>query len=582
MMSIALQNTPIDESNSTAQRSELKSSASTIQSLNSIFRRMNMFPRQDSFKYPDSTSPHVDELMLQMCSGSSHSSTGEHTQTPELSDESSASLASSDDSTFAEQKHHQEPPKNARASLLINTKLRSLSRTAFRSPSNPFYRTSFFSPKEPTSSSDSDSSIVATPTSSNSIHYHSFAPINEIQNLSSERLMWIKSTPTQPVDIYVKQQNTRPESRLSFFSSTNWYNRHSLKLFNNQVGVLNPKAHEIYSAQHGFGGMRTSTTMPNMREPKSAKGVFYCRILRVSNKASTKDLNISVELEVNGVKRSTSSVTMMRSGKQSAVATFDDAFLFDVDGPFTCKIAVRAQASRSRITLPTLARRSSNRVSSIQTSSGSEMIFGLADLHYEKVEGMDKAIKTFSLGRYNDSPQDKIDGEIEVQLGVHLDVVGRIRESRSQGGLSGRVHSDYLTVYSRSNMIPKWTRYWAVVDNDDLCLYDFTYQEKKPALAVINLNHLRNISTTDEKVSLGCTGFSLEMDPRCVSKNSSVTLEEGEALEYRMLMIADSSSQASGWRDVFFEYISVIRNMGVTERQLVSDEEDGIDLRFLW
>lgn len=106
------------------------------------------------------------------------------------------------------------------------------------------------------------------------------------------------------------------------------------------------------------------------------------------------------------------------------------------------------------MTLPTLTRRSSNRVSSIQASSGNETIFGLADLHYEKVEGMDKATKTFSLGRYNDSPQDKIDGEIEVQLGVHLDVVGRIRESRSLGGLSGRVHSDYLTIYSRSNMIP--------------------------------------------------------------------------------------------------------------------------------
>ena len=101
-------------------------------------------------------------------------------------------------------------------------------------------------------------------------------------------------------------------------------------------------------------------------------------------------------------------------------------------------------------------------------------------------------------------------------------------------------------------------------------------------MAIINLNHLRNIFTTEEKVCLGCTGFSLEMDPRCVSKHSSVTLEEGEQLDYRMLMIADSPSQASGWRNIFFEYISVIRSMGVTERQLVSDEEDGIDLRFLW
>ena len=42
------------------------------------------------------------------------------------------------------------------------------------------------------------------------------------------------------------------------------------------------------------------------------------------------DLKISVELEVNGVKRSTDSMPMMRSGKQSAVASFDDAFVLHV------------------------------------------------------------------------------------------------------------------------------------------------------------------------------------------------------------------------------------------------------------
>jgi hypothetical protein len=42
------------------------------------------------------------------------------------------------------------------------------------------------------------------------------------------------------------------------------------------------------------------------------------------------DLKISVELEVNGVKRSTASMPMLRSGKQSAVASFDDAFLLHV------------------------------------------------------------------------------------------------------------------------------------------------------------------------------------------------------------------------------------------------------------
>ena len=149
------------------------------------------------------------------------------------------------------------------------------------------------------------------------------------------------------------------------------------------------------------------------------------------------------------------------------------SFLSDVNGPFTCKLAVRAQPARNRLML----RRNSNR--SISTANGLEngIVFGLADLHYEKVEGMDKAIRSFSLGRYRETTQDNIDGEIELEIGVHLDVVGRIRESRSQGGLSGRVHTDYLTVHTRGKMLPQWIRYWAVVENDDLFLYDFTYHE---------------------------------------------------------------------------------------------------------
>jgi hypothetical protein len=35
--------------------------------------------------------------------------------------------------------------------------------------------------------------------------------------------------------------------------------------------------------------------------------------------------------------------------------------------------------------------------------------------------------------------------------------------------------------------LQKWTRYWAVVDNDDLCLYDFTYQEVSPSILAVQM-----------------------------------------------------------------------------------------------
>lgn len=241
-MTVTVEPTPITANSDPAgQRNDLKASGSTIQSLNSIFRRMNMFPRQDSFKYPDSTSPQVDEMMLQMCGASQYSA--EHNRTPALTDESSASLASSDASGSAEQRDP-TPKSNFRTSLLISTKLRSISRSTFRSPSNPFFRASIFSVME---CKDPKPEVSTSP----SIHYHSYAPISEINNLSSERLQWIKSSPKQPVDIYVRQQSTRPQSRLSFFSATNWHGYRSLKVLNNDIGALNVRAHDIQAQQKG-------------------------------------------------------------------------------------------------------------------------------------------------------------------------------------------------------------------------------------------------------------------------------------------------------------------------------------------
>lgn len=236
-MTVTLQ-TDTTTSDSPDQRNEFKSSASTIHSLHSIFRRMNMFPRQDSFKYPDSTSPQVNEMMMQMCSNS-QSSAGESNRTPALTDES-ASLASSETSGFTDNKN-QKP--SFRTSLLINAKLRALGRSTFRSPSNPLFRASIFSVVD--RKSEPDVPI------SNSIHYHSYAPISETNNISNDRLQWIKSSPKMPVDIYVKQQNTRPHSRLSFFSAINWHRQNSLKNLNSNIGALNIRAHEIRSIQPG-------------------------------------------------------------------------------------------------------------------------------------------------------------------------------------------------------------------------------------------------------------------------------------------------------------------------------------------
>jgi hypothetical protein len=72
------------------------------------------------------------------------------------------------------------------------------------------------------------------------------------------------------------------------------------------------------------------------------------------------------------------------------------------------------------------------------------------------------------------------------------------------------------------------------------------------------------------------------MDHRCVANGSSEKVQESEEIDYKMLMIADSTEKAAQWKEIFFEYVNVLQTMGVAGRQIVSNEESGIDLRYLW
>lgn len=96
------------------------------------------------------------------------------------------------------------------------------------------------------------------------------------------------------------------------------------------------------------------------------------------------------------------------------------------------------------------------------------------------------------------------------------------------------------------------------------------------------MNHVRNISRSDDRIVLGATGFSLDMDHRCVGNDNSADLDEGEEIDYKMLMIADSTEKAGQWKEIFLEYVNVLQTMGVSDRQIVSNEENGVDLRYLW
>ncbi|KAM3582861.1 hypothetical protein VKS41_004625 [Umbelopsis sp. WA50703] len=127
-----------------------------------------------------------------------------------------------------------------------------------------------------------------------------------------------------------------------------------------------------------------------------------------------------------------------------------------------------------------------------------------------------------------------------------------------------RYHADYVTMYVRGGLTPRWQRYWAVLKGPNLQLFDFEYQEDRLPLAIIPLRKFLSafhpsVDDDDRQVDVGSMGLALQFSEQCICGDivHHDPIRELPVFERRMYMLADNLVGLSKWESAF-EHISKI------------------------
>ncbi|OZJ06961.1 hypothetical protein BZG36_00072 [Bifiguratus adelaidae] len=369
------------------------------------------------------------------------------------------------------------------------------------------------------------------------------------------------------------------------------------------------------------------------RLAEDAKAIFFIKVLQVINKASHKDYDIRIELNVNGELRSSGRATSMKSGKHMTGATFDETFTFDVHEPVTCILEALAapkqksaklskqkttkskqpfggstnnllmkSATLSKLSLK-LDDASANSMPPLPQGTN-ELSFGECEFVFPALENIDKSVKRVPLtimepavDSHGKIIHSKIDAEVVVMVGMQLRDNGLThRSSRSLYGVGyqDHLHEDFLTLYVRGSRMPSWKRFWAVVDDVNLFLYDFEYKENKEPVATLPLTQLLHVShpSQDEsaRIDIGRFGLTLHFNTRyAIASPTPVYMDEADEFEGKMYVLSDGKEKSKRWEEVFLGVVArrleaeagwAARRRRVREDML--DRSEGVDVRYLW
>lgn len=339
------------------------------------------------------------------------------------------------------------------------------------------------------------------------VHYN--GPLHTLESLPVEKLNWIKD---EPASAFVKNPLTN---------------------YNKSIVLRKP--------------MTRSQTFPNIsKEPINnsielgkPKAMFYLRVLQVIATDSAKSRLFRCGIQVNQETCLSSYAASEKTGKQSAIAQFDETFLFDVDGPTTATISIYSQPTGGKIF--------SNRANKQNICLGSETI-NISMHAKSKTTERFVVKKDFKSGQSGD-----------VQL---LVVYGTYLSRRTQNMLNNTIlFEDYITAYVRTGMVPRWDRFWGVLRGVQFELYDFEYKENRPPLHIIPLDNFItafDISEENEEelsVEIGSRGIALQFAERAIQRHERHWM--GEDLEYRMYLLPESPSAAREWENNF-NYVGTI------------------------
>ncbi|KAI8890240.1 hypothetical protein K501DRAFT_328618 [Backusella circina FSU 941] len=348
------------------------------------------------------------------------------------------------------------------------------------------------------------------------VHYN--GPYHTWESLPEEKLLWIKDEQTAACV------------------------RNPLSSYNKSIVLRKPLTRS-----------KTFSSLTKSNKLFKPKAMFYLRVLQVIATDSSKSRLFRCGIQVNDEVCLSSSVISEKTGKHSSIAQFDETFLLliphvsDVDSPSHATINIYAQ------------KKSKN----IFTSNKGEVLLGKENINIS-LQSKSKTMERFILNNDN------------FQL---LVVYGTFLSCRSQNMLNNTIlFEDYITIYVRTSMIPRWDRFWGILRGVQFELYDFEYKQNRPPLFIIPLDNFISAFYPSEhdgeelKVDIGPRGIALQFTERAIDKEERRWLED---LECRMYLLPETSAAARQW-ETKFNYIATIYDE-VKECESFSDESEQDD-----
>ncbi|ORX42075.1 hypothetical protein DM01DRAFT_1379138 [Hesseltinella vesiculosa] len=271
--------------------------------------------------------------------------------------------------------------------------------------------------------------------------------------------------------------------------------------------------------------MKHQSSAANPRLLEKPKAMFYLRVLNITMPSHSKAQQYRCTVQIQDQLCTGSYVNRAKNGKLTSQVDLDHIFLLEMDQPNLVTLRIDVKAPK-------------------------------------KLLGYNKKRKDITIGQQDFAlslkPFAKQKHTIKFQHDqgtFHVNVVyGSYMNEHAQLLIANqRLHADFLTIYIRGSVIPKWQRYWAVLHATKLDLYDFEYKESKPPQTSVPLHALKSVfhpalSLDDEEtVDVGNLGLAMQFMPQVLVHQTKSSVLNYHRNRARMYVLPDHTTSAKTW-----------------------------------
>ncbi|KAI8061760.1 hypothetical protein BC940DRAFT_370518, partial [Gongronella butleri] len=296
-----------------------------------------------------------------------------------------------------------------------------------------------------------------------------------------------------------------------------------------------------------------------MEKPKA---MFYLRVLNVVIPTSAKSHQYRCTVQIHDQLCAGSYVNSIKNGKQSSQADLDHIFMLEMDKPSMVSLRIDVKAPRKLLA---------------GNKRRKDITVGQQDFALS-LKPFDKQVRCISFQHEQETYQ------VTIVYGSYMNENAQILISNE------RLYADFLTLYIRGAMFPRWQRYWAVLHASKLELYDFEYKETRAPHASVPLDALQRVfrpkMTLDdeEMVDVGKLGLALQFMPQ-VLIHQSKTVADGSRNRARMYVLPDHAESGTQWEDHLAYAAALIdefRPDGHFTKDTSALKDVLIPLKYLW